>query len=128
MGLALFAVAGFVALLAIIMLSVAIAYFINWNGEGLALHWAFLCVFGGYLLLAALLGFIGVKKIKKVRGTREGHRAGPRASPAPCAGRADASEPDERGSGRITAGVLSSSRKMVPTRLPGSSCSPTLSE
>ena len=67
LGLALFAVAGFIALLAIIMLSVAIAYFINWNGEGLALHWSFLCVFGGYLLLAGLLAFIGVKKIKKVR-------------------------------------------------------------
>jgi uncharacterized membrane protein YqjE len=67
MGLALFAVAGFIALLAIIMLSVAIAYFINWNGEGLALHWAFLCVFGLYLLLAGLLAFIGVRKVKKVK-------------------------------------------------------------
>ena len=28
------------------MLSVAIAYLINWNGEGLDLHWAFLIVFG----------------------------------------------------------------------------------
>jgi uncharacterized membrane protein YqjE len=67
MGLALFALAGFLILLAIIMLSVAIAYFINWNGDGLALHWAFLCVFGLYLLLAGLLGFIGVKKVKKVK-------------------------------------------------------------
>jgi uncharacterized membrane protein YqjE len=67
MGLALFALAGFIALLAIIMLSVAIAYFIHWNGEGLALHWSFLCVFGLYLLLAALLAFVGVKKVKKVR-------------------------------------------------------------
>ncbi len=67
MGLALFAVAGFLALLAIIMLSVAIAYFIHWNGEGLALHWSFLCVFGLYLLLAALLALVGVKKVKKVR-------------------------------------------------------------
>ena len=66
MGIALFAAAGFIAVLAIIMLSVAIAYFINWNGEGLDLHWAFLIVFGFYLLLAALLGFIGLKKLKKV--------------------------------------------------------------
>ena len=67
MGIALFAAAGFIAVLAVIMLSVAIAYLINWNGDGLALHWAFLCVFGFYLLLTALLAFIGVKKIKKVK-------------------------------------------------------------
>ena len=52
----------------LIMLSVAFAYFINWNGDGLALQWAFLIVFGVYLLVAALLGFIGVRKVKKVRG------------------------------------------------------------
>ena len=66
-GIGLFAGAAFLIVLAIVMLSVAIAYFINWNGEGLALHWAFLIVFGFYLLLAALLGFIGVRKVKKVR-------------------------------------------------------------
>ncbi len=66
LGLALFAAAGFIAVLAVIMLSVAIAYLINWNGDGLALHWAFLCVFGFYLLLAGLLGFVGLKKFKKV--------------------------------------------------------------
>ena len=41
--------------MALIMLSIAIAYFIHWNGEGLALQWAFLIVFGFYLLIAALL-------------------------------------------------------------------------
>jgi uncharacterized membrane protein YqjE len=66
-GIAMFAAAGFFALMSLIMLSVAIAYFINWNGHGLSLHWAFLIVFGFYLLLAALLGFIGVRKVKKVR-------------------------------------------------------------
>jgi hypothetical protein len=66
-GLGLFAAAGFIAVLAIIMLSVAIAYFINWNGDGLALHWAFLIVFGCYLLLAGLMVFIGIKKVKQVR-------------------------------------------------------------
>jgi len=66
-GLALFVVAGFLVLLAIVMFSVALAYFINWNGDGLALHWAFLCVFGLYLLIAALLAFIGVRKVKKVK-------------------------------------------------------------
>ena len=28
------------------MLSFTIVYFIHWNGDGLALHWAFLIVFG----------------------------------------------------------------------------------
>ena len=67
-GIGLFAAAAFVAVLAIIMLSVAFAYLINWNGDGPALQWAFLIVFGFYLLLAALLVFIGVKKVKQVRG------------------------------------------------------------
>ena len=66
-GIGLFAAAGFIAVLAIIMLSVAIAYFINWNGDGLALHWAFLIVFGFYLLLAGLMVFIGIRKVKQVR-------------------------------------------------------------
>lgn len=65
-GIAMFAAAGFIAVLAVIMLSVAIAYFINWNGQGLSLHWAFLIVFGFYLLLAGLLVFIGIKKLKQV--------------------------------------------------------------
>ncbi len=67
MGIAMFAAAAFFALMALIMLSVAIAYFINWNGKGLSLHWAFLIVFGFYLLVAALLGYLGVRKVKKVR-------------------------------------------------------------
>jgi len=65
-GVAMFAAAGFVAVLAIIMLSVAIAYFIHWNGSGLSLHWAFLIVFGLYLGLAGLLVFVGIKKVKQV--------------------------------------------------------------
>ena len=67
LGVALFAAAAFFAVMALIMLSVAIAYFINWNGHGLSLHWAFLIVFGFYLLVAALLAFIGIRKVKKVR-------------------------------------------------------------
>jgi len=67
-GIAMFAAAAFFALMALIMLSVAIAYFIHWNGDGLSLHWAFLIVFGFYLLVAALLALIGVRKVKKVRG------------------------------------------------------------
>ena len=67
-GAGMFAAAGLLALLAIIMLSVAFAYLINWNGDGLALQWAFLIVFAVYLLLAALLIWLGVRKVKKVRG------------------------------------------------------------
>ena len=67
-GIGLFAAAAFIAVLAIIMLSVAIAYFIHWNGSGLDLQWAFLIVFGFYLLLAGLLVFVGVRKVKQVRG------------------------------------------------------------
>jgi hypothetical protein len=65
-GVGLFAAAAFVAVLAVIMLSVAIAYFINWNGEGPALQWAFLIVFGFYLLVAAVLGLVGYRKFKQV--------------------------------------------------------------
>lgn len=66
-GIAMFAAAAFFAVMALIMLSVAIAYFIHWNGDGLALHWSFLIVFGFYLLVAALLALIGIRKVKKVR-------------------------------------------------------------
>ena len=66
-GVGLFAGAAFIALLAIIMLSVAFAYFLNWNGEGLDLHWAFLVVFFVYVLIAALLGYIGLRQVKKVK-------------------------------------------------------------
>ncbi|CAN5395650.1 hypothetical protein BH11ACT8_BH11ACT8_10130 [soil metagenome] len=67
-GIVFFVAAAFIAVLAVIMFSVALAYFINWNGDGLALHWSFLIVFGLYLLLAGLLGFLGVKKVKQVSG------------------------------------------------------------
>ena len=67
MGLGLFAAAAFVAVLAIIMLSLAIVYLIHWNGAGLDLHWAYLIVFGLYLIVAALLGFVGYRKVGKVR-------------------------------------------------------------
>jgi uncharacterized membrane protein YqjE len=66
-GLGLFGAAAFLAVLAVIMLSVAIAYFIHWNGDGLALHWAFLIVFGLYMVLAGLLAMIGIRKVKQVR-------------------------------------------------------------
>ena len=64
-SIALFAVAGFLGLLAIIMLSVAFAYFVHMTGLDLA--WCFLIVFAAYLLVAALLGLVGVRKIKQVK-------------------------------------------------------------
>ena len=64
-GLALFGVAAFLGLLAIIMLSVAFAYFLHFTGLDLA--WCFLIVFAVYVLLAGLLAFIGLKKVKQVK-------------------------------------------------------------
>ncbi|NYI99321.1 hypothetical protein HNR19_000020 [Nocardioides thalensis] len=66
-GAGLLAAAAFVLVLAVIMLSVAIAYFIHWNGSGLDLHWAFLIVFGFYLLVAGLMVFVAIRKFKKVK-------------------------------------------------------------
>ena len=65
LSIGLFAGAAFLGLLAIIMLSVAIAHFISFTGLDLA--WGFLIVFFLYVLLAGLLAFVGLKKIKKVR-------------------------------------------------------------
>ena len=86
-GIGLFAAAGFLAVMALIMLSVAIAYLINWNGDGLALHWAFLIVFGFYLLVAAVLVLIGIKKVKLV-GPPEGAIRQGKAIPQSLKGKA----------------------------------------
>jgi len=61
----MFAAAAFLVLLAIIMLSVAIAYFIHFTGLDLA--WCFLIVFGLYVVVAAVLGLVGVRMVKRVR-------------------------------------------------------------
>lgn len=66
-GIGLFVGAAFLGLLAVIMFSVSLAYFIHWNGSGLSLHWAFLIVTAFYLLVAALLAFVGLRKVKQVR-------------------------------------------------------------
>ena len=73
-GIGLFAGAAFLGLLAVIMLSVSIAYFIHWAGLGL--HWAFLIVFGLYVLIAALLAFIGFKQVKQVKGPEKAIKQG----------------------------------------------------
>jgi len=65
MAIALFFLAAFVSLLAIIMVSIAIAFFIHMTGLDLA--WCFLIVFGAYLLLAGLLALIGYRKVRKVK-------------------------------------------------------------
>jgi hypothetical protein len=67
-GIGLFAGAVFFVLMGLVMLSMAFAYLIHWNGEGLDLQWAFLVVFGAYVLIAALLGYLGLRKVKKVKG------------------------------------------------------------
>lgn len=67
LGAALFAAAGFLGLMALIMFSVAAAYLIHWNGDGLDLHWAFLIVVAFYLLAAGLLVVVGIRKVKQVR-------------------------------------------------------------
>jgi hypothetical protein len=65
LSIALFATAGFVALLAIVMLSIAFVYLVHLTGLDLA--WCYLIIFGAYLLVAGLLGFVGVRKMKQVK-------------------------------------------------------------
>ena len=64
-GAGMFVVAGFFGLLIAVMLSIAVAYFLVMAGLDPA--WAFLIVAGAYLLLVALLLFLGVRMIKKVK-------------------------------------------------------------
>jgi uncharacterized membrane protein YqjE len=64
-GAAMFVVAGFLGLLIIVMLSIAVAYFLVMAGLDPA--WAFLIVAGAYLLLVVLLLIVGVMLIKKVK-------------------------------------------------------------
>lgn len=66
-GLGLVAAAGFLLVLAVIMFSVAAAYLIHWNGDGLDLHWAFLIVFAFYVLLAVILVLFAIRSFKKVK-------------------------------------------------------------
>jgi hypothetical protein len=65
-GAGLFGGAAFIGLLAIIMLSIAFAYFLSMTGLHLA--WCFLIVFGVYMLVAGLLAYVGTRKVKQVRG------------------------------------------------------------
>ena len=65
-GLALIAVAAFLAVLAIIMVSFAAVYFLA-KIPYLDVAYGFLIVFGVYLLLALLLVFLATRRFKKVK-------------------------------------------------------------
>ena len=69
-GIALFVVAAFLVLMSLIIFSIAAAYLIHWNGEGPALHWAFLMVAAFYFVFALLFGLVGLRKVKKVQAPR----------------------------------------------------------
>lgn len=70
-GAGLLAAAAFCGVLMIVLLSVTAAYFIHWGGAGLDLHWAFLIVTVFYLLLAAVLAMVGIRKVKQVRAPKK---------------------------------------------------------
>src|SRR3954447_8312944 len=63
-GSGMFGAAGYLALLATVLLSIAAAY--GLTALGLAPGWAFLIVAVVYLLLAGLLALIGKKQVSKV--------------------------------------------------------------
>lgn len=67
-GVGLFAAAAFLLVLAVIIFSIFLAHLIHWNGDGLDLHWAYLIVFFVYVVIAAVLGLIGLKEVKRVKG------------------------------------------------------------
>ena len=64
-GIGLFAGAAFLGLLAVIMLSIAIVYFLSMTGLHLA--WCYLIVFAAYVAVAGMLAFVGIRKIKQVK-------------------------------------------------------------
>lgn len=64
-GLGLFALAAFLLLLAIVMISISFAFFLVMAGLDPA--YAFLIVFGVYTLIALVLCLIGYLKVRKVR-------------------------------------------------------------
>ena len=68
MSIAMFGAAAFFGVMSLIMLSWAIAYLIHFSGLDLA--WCFGIVFLFYLLLAGLLAFVGIRKVKRVKPPR----------------------------------------------------------
>lgn len=67
MGTVFLLAAAFFAVLMIIILSVAAAHFIHWNGSGLSLHWAFLIVAGFWLLMTLVMALLGIRKLKQIK-------------------------------------------------------------
>ncbi|WP_371406593.1 phage holin family protein [Kribbella sp. NBC_00662] len=65
-GAGLFAAAAFLALLAVILLSIAAAY--GLTAAGLHPAIAFLIVAGAFLLIGAILVFIGMRALKSAKG------------------------------------------------------------
>lgn len=68
-AIGLFAGAVFLILLSIVMISIAFALFLNWLYFGLAT--SFLLVFVIYVLVAALLAYIGSRKVKQVKAPEQ---------------------------------------------------------
>lgn len=66
----LFAAAVFLILLAVVMISIAFGFALT-NIDGIGPALAFLIVFAVYVLIAALLGFIGYRKIKKIKAPEQ---------------------------------------------------------
>jgi hypothetical protein len=64
-AIGLFGAAAYLLLLATVMVSIAVAYFLHMTGLHLA--WCFLIVFGLQVLLAAILGLVGYRKIQRVK-------------------------------------------------------------
>jgi hypothetical protein len=64
-AVALFLLAGFLVLQALILLLFGVVYLINLTGLGLA--WSFLIVVAGLLVIAAVAGFVGFRLTKKVQ-------------------------------------------------------------
>jgi len=68
-SLGLFFAAVFLVLLSIVMISIAFALFLDWLYFGIAT--SFLIVFAIYVLIAALLVFIGIRKAKQVKAPEQ---------------------------------------------------------
>jgi hypothetical protein len=64
-AIGLFGAAAYLVVLATVMFFVAVAYFLHMTGLDLA--WCFLIVFALLVLVAALLGLVGYRKIQRVK-------------------------------------------------------------
>jgi Putative Actinobacterial Holin-X, holin superfamily III len=68
-GAALLVAALYILVLASVLLSIAFAYLLAMTGMDPA--WAFLIVFGAYVLVAGLLAFVGIRRFKKVKAPEQ---------------------------------------------------------